>query len=70
MTEAIFMRHVNGKYIRESDTNHHNRLEAIRVAPWTTPKYIPSDRLRLSLFILRTGMFLGHCCFKKQWNGR
>ena len=47
MTEAVLMRYVNGKYIRESEYNPSKRSRAYADHTWTTTKDIPSGRLRL-----------------------
>jgi len=50
MTEAILMRHVNGKYIRESEYKPPKTSRSYTDHTWTTMKNIPSGRLRLVVY--------------------
>jgi hypothetical protein len=50
MTEAILMRHVNGKYIRESEYKPPKPSRGYTDHTWTTTKNIPSGRLRLVVY--------------------
>ena len=50
MTEAILMRHVNGKYIRESEYKPPKTSRSYTDHTWTTTKNIPSGRLRLVVY--------------------
>jgi hypothetical protein len=50
MTEAILMRYVNGKYIRESEYKPPKTSRSNTDHTWTTTKKIPSGRLRLVVY--------------------
>lgn len=47
MTEAVLMRYVNGKYIRESEYKPPKTARGYTDHTWTTTQDIPSGRLRL-----------------------
>jgi len=50
MTEAILMRYVNGKYIRESEYKPPKTSRAYADPTWTTTNNIPCGRLRLVIY--------------------
>lgn len=50
MTEAILMRYLDGKYIRESEYRPPNRIRRYADHTWTTTKEIPCGRLRLAIY--------------------
>ena len=50
MTEAILMRYVNGKFIRESEYRPPKASRGYADHTWTTTKNIPSGRLRLVVY--------------------
>lgn len=50
MTEAVLMRYVNGKYIRESEYRPPRTSRGYTDHSWTTTANIPSGRLRLAVY--------------------
>jgi hypothetical protein len=50
MTEAVLMRYVNGKYIRESEYKPPRTSRGSADHTWTTTNDIPCDRLRLVVY--------------------
>lgn len=50
MTEAVLMRYVNGRYVREWEYRPLRTSRAAADHPWTTTKDIPSGRLRLVVY--------------------
>ena len=53
MSESIQMRHVNGKYIRESDSKQPKASRGDANHTWTTTRDSPCGRLRLVVYSLR-----------------
>jgi hypothetical protein len=56
MTEAILMRYVNGKYIRESECRPSKTSRGYADHTWTTTKNIPCSRLRLVVYSPQQGV--------------
>jgi hypothetical protein len=50
MTEAVLMRYINGKYIRESEYRQPKTSRGYADHTWTTTKNIPSGRLRFVVY--------------------
>ncbi|UWZ85263.1 hypothetical protein [Occallatibacter riparius] len=50
MTEAVLMRYVDGKYIRESEYRPPRNSRTAADHTWTTTKEVPSGRLRLVVY--------------------
>lgn len=50
MTEAVLMRYVNGKYIRESEYRPPKRSRVYADHTWTTTKNVAGGRLRLVIY--------------------
>lgn len=50
MTEAVLMRYLNGKYIRDSQHKPPKTLRRYAEQTWTATKYVPSGRLRLVVY--------------------